>query len=118
MEKPRTTCVGHIFYAVFSQSLTYSQPLLISMCNFQKSIKELLCSQKALLIKCVHKIPGHQMTSPRVSVTFPAGMSLQNDTFPYTACTRRAVKIPFLFCASNPTPPLSKTVSFPHLLCC
>ena len=65
---------------------------LISMSDFQMSVKELVSSWlEALLIKNTHKTPGLWITSQWVSVTLPAGRFLLNDklpeVFPYTSCT-------------------------------
>lgn len=67
-------------------------PPLISISDFQMSVKELVSSwQKALLIKNIHKTPGLWMRTHRASVTLPAGTSLLNDklpeVFPYTSYT-------------------------------
>ena len=99
-------CTGCIFYkwlsqslicslflrAVFSQSLISRRGPLISMSDFQMSVKEPVSSWlEALLIKNTHKTPGLRMISQRVSVTLPAGRFLLKDklpeVFPYTSCT-------------------------------
>lgn len=84
-------CVQNIFYnPCFPRVSFLLGPPLISISDFQMSVKEMASSwQKVLLIKNIHKTPGLWLRTHRVSVTLPAGTSLLNDklpeVFPYTS---------------------------------